>query len=140
MYLQLDGLLRGWGLPLFDIASTAAAAASGDADEEQQQQRRTGRPYMHLTGWGDFPLHAAEWTDYKPARKQHHAPPPVHKWVSSGQEADEMLPDDALTAAWDDMQLEDDSEIEEEEDSDEGMLVTFNTGTQIVESASRLVM
>ncbi|KAL5967459.1 hypothetical protein TSMEX_004805 [Taenia solium] len=119
VYLCLEGLLRGWDLPLFDLATSST------------DQRRTGCPYMHITGWGDFPLRLATWTEYKPSRKPHQPPPRSFNWrATSGP--DEHLAD-ALSTAWNNLQLSDDedyTELDESEKDSEGTsskVVSFKT-------------
>ncbi|EUB62851.1 Pre-rRNA-processing protein TSR1 [Echinococcus granulosus] len=111
VYLRLEGLLRGWDLPLFDLVTFFA------------DQRRAGCPHMHITGWGDFPLRSATWTEYKPNRKLHQPPPRSFNWrATSGP--DEYLAD-ALSTAWNNLQLSDDEDYAElgESDKDEDRMV-----------------
>lgn len=74
---------------------------------------------MHITGWGDFPLRSATWTEYKPNRKPHQPPPRSFNWrATSGP--DEHLAD-ALSTAWNNLQLSDDDEdYAELDESEEG--------------------
>lgn len=110
VFLKVEGLLRGWGLPLFDPAATATTPADNE-------QRRVGRPFMHLTGWGDFPLQAAQWYDYKQAKLETNPSRSMQEWVSDGQEADAMTPGAVLTDIWDDaLQLDEEAEESDEEE------------------------
>ena len=100
--LNLEGLLRGWDLPLFDLATSFAGL------------QRTGCPYLHITGWGDFPLRSATWTEYKSDRKPHQPVPQMFNWrATSGP--DEHITE-AMTAAWDNFHLEDGEESDAEYD------------------------
>ncbi|KAL5107312.1 hypothetical protein TcWFU_001077 [Taenia crassiceps] len=122
VYLHLEGLLRGWNLPLFDLVTSFA------------DQRRTGCPYMHVTGWGDFPLRSATWTEYKPNRKPHQLPPRPFNWRSTSG-PDEYLAD-ALSTAWDNLQLSDDEDYTEldESEKDEDRMVVDGEGEEDDES------
>nr|CDS32710.1 pre rRNA processing protein TSR1 [Hymenolepis microstoma] len=105
VYLKVEGLLRGWDMPLFDLSSYF------------RDQKRSGCPYIHVTGWGDFPLRWATWREYKPNHKPHQPTPQTFTWKATS-ESDEHLAD-ALTAAWDNLQLEgSDEEYEDLEDEE----------------------
>ncbi|KAM7542506.1 hypothetical protein Aperf_G00000008785 [Anoplocephala perfoliata] len=108
VYLKVGGLLRGWDMPLFDLVTYFT------------EQKREGCPYVHLTGWGDFPLRAATWNEFKSNPKPHQPPPQSVTWkATSGP--DEYLAD-ALSAAWDNLQLggsDDEYEDLDESDGDE---------------------
>lgn len=117
VYLNVEGLLRGWDMPLFDLSTYFA------------EQKRGGCPYVHVTGWGDFPLRGATWSEYKPNQKPHQPPPQTFTWKCVAQPDEDLA--DALTAAWENLQLddeeyEDDNEDEEESDSEEGRLVKIS--------------
>ncbi|VDM16313.1 unnamed protein product [Hydatigera taeniaeformis] len=111
VYLRLEGLLRGWNLPLFDLVTSFV------------DQRRTGCPYMHVTGWGDFPLRSATWTEYKPCMKSFQPPPKSFCWKAT-TEPDRCL-DDALSTAWNNLQLSDDEDYIDfdESDKDEDQMI-----------------
>lgn len=113
VYLKLGGLLRGWDMPLFDLAAYFT------------EQKRKGCPHVHLTGWGDFPLRAATWNEFKSNHKLHQPPPQSVTWkAASGP--DEHLAD-ALSAAWDNLQLEgSDDEYVDLDESDGGRLIGYS--------------
>lgn len=106
--MRLEGLLRGWDLPLFDLARSFTT------------DQRAGCPHVHVTGWGDLPLRGASWCAYRAERRAHQAAPKLVSWTAS-EAPDEHLAD-ALTAAWDNMQLdeEEESEYEDLEEGEEG--------------------
>lgn len=120
MYLKVEGLLRGWDMPLFDLSTYFT------------EQKRGGCSYVHVTGWGDFPLRGATWSEYKFNHKPHQPAPQTFTWETTSA-PDEHLAD-ALTTAWDNLQLEgsdeeyEDLEGEESEESEEGgMLLKINS-------------
>ncbi|VUZ54652.1 unnamed protein product [Hymenolepis diminuta] len=112
VYLKVEGLLRGWDMPLFDLSTYFT------------EQKRGGCSYVHVTGWGDFPLCGATWNEYKPNHKPHQPAQQTFTWVTTSA-PDEHLAD-ALTTAWDNLKLEGsdeeykDLEEEESEESEEG--------------------
>lgn len=115
--------MRGWDLPLFDVSHSLTSVG----------QEPTGCPFVHLTGWGDFPLRGASWIKHKTGGlKGHHADPKPNVWKATAG-PDAGLTDD-LSAVWDNMQLGDnnDDDISEvEPESDEEMLEEEEEEVQI---------
>ncbi|VDD79906.1 unnamed protein product [Mesocestoides corti] len=104
VYLGLEGLLRGWDLPLFDVATSFTG------------QPPTGCPYVHITGWGDFPVRAATWTEYTPRPRVAQAAPQIFEWRATTNLNEGI--GESLAVAWNEMNLDDDGDVVDTDDSE----------------------
>lgn len=106
VYMKVGGILRGWDLPLYDISQSFT------------EQTRGGCPFLHLTGWGDFPLRKADWTEYRTGGiKAHQVPPRPNSWIATSGPDDSLA--STLSAVWNEMQIDDDEEDESNPETDD---------------------
>ncbi|VDL81410.1 unnamed protein product [Schistocephalus solidus] len=106
VFMKVGGILRGWDLPLYDISQSFT------------EQTRGGCPFLHLTGWGDFPLRKADWTEYRTGGiKAHQVPPRPNSWIATSGPDDSLA--STLSAVWNEMQIDDDEEDESNPETDD---------------------
>ncbi|KAL7058746.1 hypothetical protein AAHC03_013683 [Spirometra sp. Aus1] len=117
VYVKIGGILRGWDLPLYDISQSFT------------EQTRGGCPFIHLTGWGDFPLRKANWMEYRTGGVKAHQAPRQNSWIATSG-PDESLAN-TLSAVWNEMQLDDDEEDESDSETEDDEMSVHEEVTEI---------